>query len=71
MRSYERADRNSPVLQVGGTYAITVGEESTQVTLESVIYGEGFFMGQPGGGQPGQRQETANYRTGLTVALLP
>ncbi len=48
-----------PELQVGGTYAITVGEESTQVTLESVIYGEGFSMGQPGGGQPGQRPEGA------------
>lgn len=48
-----------PELQVGGTYTITVGEESTQVTLESVIYGEGFSMGQPGGGQPGQRPEGA------------
>jgi len=40
-----------PGLELGGTYTVTAGEESTEVTLsDSLIYGRGFGMGGFGGG---------------------
>ena len=38
-----------PALKQGGTYTVTIGGESTDVTLDSLIYGSGGMGGQPGG----------------------
>lgn len=43
---------STPALTQGGTYTVTMGGESTDVTLESLIYGSGG-MGGGMGGQPG------------------
>lgn len=40
---------STPALKQGGTYTVTMGGESTDVTLESLIYGSGGMGGQPGG----------------------
>jgi hypothetical protein len=52
-----------PALTQGSTCTVTMGGQSTNVTLESLIYGSGGMGGQPGGnmgtppdgngGQPG------------------
>lgn len=55
---------SSPELVLGGTYVVTAGEESTEVTLsDSLIYGSGFGMGgfgnggrMPGGQMPDGEQ---------------
>lgn len=48
---------STPALKQGGTYTVTMGGESTDVTLESLIYGSsgmgGGMGGQPGGGNMG------------------
>lgn len=48
---------STPALKQGGTYTVTMGGESTDVTLESLIYGTGGMGGgmggQPGGGNMG------------------
>ena len=44
---------STPALTQGGTYTVTMGGQSTDVTLESLIYGSGG-MGGGMGGQPGQ-----------------
>lgn len=45
---------STPALKQGGTYTVTMGGESTDVTLDSLIYGSsgmgGGMGGQPGGG---------------------
>lgn len=43
---------STPALTQGGTYTVTMGGESTDVTLDSLIYGSGG-MGGGMGGQPG------------------
>ena len=43
---------STPALTQGGTYTVTMGGQSTDVTLESLIYGSGG-MGGGMGGQPG------------------
>lgn len=40
-------------MTVGGSYTLTVGGSSVQITLTSVIYGGGSGMGGIGGGRPG------------------
>ena len=40
---------STPALKQGGTYTVTMGGESTDVTLDSLIYGSGGMGGQPGG----------------------
>ena len=48
---------STPALKQGGTYTVIMGGESTDVTLESLIYGTGGMGGgmggQPGGGNMG------------------
>ena len=48
---------STPALKQGSTYTVTMGGESTDVTLESLIYGSGGMGGgmggQPGGGNMG------------------
>ena len=46
-----------PALKQGGTYTVAMGGESTDVTLESLIYGSGG-MGGGMGGQPGGNMGT-------------
>ena len=40
---------NIPDTSSGGTYTVTMGGESTDVTLDSLIYGSGGMGGRPGG----------------------
>lgn len=44
---------STPALKQGGTYTVTMGGESTDVTLDSLIYGSGGMGGRPGGGNMG------------------
>ena len=48
---------STPALKQGGTYTVTMGSESTDVTLDSLIYGSGG-MGGGMGGQPGGNMGT-------------
>ena len=41
---------STPALTQGSTCTVTMGGQSTNVTLESLIYGSGGMGGQPGGG---------------------
>lgn len=51
-KAYNCVIVSTPALKQGGTYTVTMGGESTDVTLESLIYGSGG-MGGGMGGQPG------------------
>ena len=51
-KAYNCVIVSTPALKQGGTYTVTMGGESTDVTLESLIYGSGS-MGGGMGGQPG------------------
>lgn len=48
-KAYNCVIVSTPALTQGGTYTVTMGGESTDVTLESLIYGSGGMGGQPGG----------------------
>lgn len=56
-KAYSCVIVSTPALKQGGTYTVTMGGESTYVTLESLIYGTGGMGGgmggQPGGGNMG------------------
>ena len=56
-KAYSCVIVSTPALRQGGTYTVTMGGESTDVTLESLIYGTGGMGGgmggQPGGGNMG------------------
>lgn len=56
-KAYSCVIVSTPALKQDGTYTITMGGESTDVTLESLIYGTGGMGGgmggQPGGGNMG------------------
>ena len=48
-KAYNCVIVSTPALKQGDTYTVTMGGESTDVTLESLIYGSGGMGGQPGG----------------------
>ncbi len=48
-KAYNCVIVSTPALKQGSTYTVTMGGESTDVTLESLIYGTGGMGGQPGG----------------------
>ena len=52
-KAYSCVIVSTPALKQGGTYTVTMGGESTNVALESLIYGTGGMGGQPGGGNMG------------------
>ena len=54
----------------GGTYTVTMGSESTDVTLESLIYGSGG-MGGGMGGQPGGNMGTPPDGNGGSMGTPP
>lgn len=56
-KAYNCVIVSTPALKQGGTYTVTMGGESTDVTLESLIYGTGG-MGGGMGGQPGGNMGT-------------
>ena len=56
-KAYNSVIVSTPALKQGGTYTVTMGGESTDVTLESLIYGSGG-MGGGIGGQPGGNMGT-------------
>lgn len=56
-KAYSCVIVSTPALKQGGTYTVTMGGESTDVTLESLIYGSGG-MGGGMGGQPGGNMGT-------------
>ena len=56
-KAYSCVIVSTPALRQGGTYTVTMGGESTDVTLESLIYGTGG-MGGGMGGQPGGNMGT-------------
>ena len=48
-KAYNCVIVSTPALKQGSTYTVAMGGESTDVTLESLIYGSGGMGGQPGG----------------------
>lgn len=56
-KAYSCVIVSTPALRQGGTYTVTMGGESTDVTLESLIYGSGGTGGGMGG-QPGGNMGT-------------
>lgn len=56
-KAYNCVVVSTPALKQGGTYTVTMGGESTDVTLDSLIYGSGG-MGGGMGGQPGGNMGT-------------
>ena len=55
-KSYNSVIISSPQLTAGNTYTITTGSDTTQITLDSLIYGNS--NGRPGGGMGGRGQHT-------------
>ncbi|MEI3160700.1 MAG: hypothetical protein V8S57_02685 [Oscillospiraceae bacterium] len=55
-KAYNCVIVSTPALKQGSTYTVTMGGESTDVTLDSLIYGSGGIGGgmggQPGGNHP-------------------
>ena len=62
-KAYSCVIVSTPALKQGGTYTVTMGGQSTNVTLESLIYGSGG-MGGGMGGQPGGGMGTPPDGTG-------
>ena len=56
-KAYNCVIVSTPALKQGGTYTVTMGGESTDVTLDSLIYGTSG-MGGGMGGQPGGNMGT-------------
>lgn len=52
-KAYNCVIVSTPALKQGGTYTVTMGSESTDVTLDSLIYGSGGMGGGMGGGNMG------------------
>lgn len=63
-KAYSCVIVSTPALKQGGTYTVTMGGESTDVTLESLIYGTGGMGGQPGGGNMGHAARRKRRRHG-------
>lgn len=61
---------STPALTQGSTYTVTMGGESTDVTLESLIYGSGG-MGGGMGGQPGGNMGTPPDGNGRGMGTPP
>ena len=52
-KSYNCVVLSCPELAIGNTYTVSAGEQSVEVTMDSLIYGETKGMGGPGGmGRP-------------------
>lgn len=62
-KAYNCVIVSTPALKQGSTYTVTMGGESTDVTLDSLIYGSGG-MGGGMGGQPGGNMGTPPDGTG-------
>ena len=69
-KAYNCVIVSTPALKQGGTYTVTMGGESTDVTLDSLIYGSGG-MGGGMGGQPGGNMGTPPDRNGGSMGTPP
>lgn len=69
-KAYSCVIVSTPALRQGSTYTVTMGGESTDVTLESLIYGTGG-MGGGMGGQPGGSMGTPPDGNGGNMGTLP
>ena len=69
-KAYNCVIVSTPALKQGGTYTVTMGGESTDVTLESLIYGTGG-MGGGMGGQLGGNMGTPPDRNGGSMGTPP
>ena len=69
-KAYNCVIVSTPALTQGGTYTVTMGGESTDVTLESLIYGSGG-MGGGMGGQPGGSMGTPPDGNGGSMGTPP
>ena len=69
-KAYSCVIVSTPALKQGGTYTVTMGGESTDVTLESLIYGSGG-MGGGMGGQPGGNMGTPPDGNGGSMGTPP
>ena len=69
-KAYNCVIVSTPALKQGGTYTVTMGGESTDVTLDSLIYGTGG-MGGGMGGQPGGNMGTPPDGNGGSMGTPP
>lgn len=60
---------STPALTQGSTCTVTMGGQSTNITLESLIYGTGGMGGM--GGQPGGGMGTPPDGTGGSMGTPP
>jgi hypothetical protein len=49
-KRYNSVVISCPEIVDGGTYTVTMGDNSTEVTMDGLIYGNGFMMGGGFGG---------------------
>ena len=52
-KSYSSVIVSCPEIAQGSTYTLEAGDSSTQVTMDSLVYGSSGMGGGPGGGNPG------------------
>lgn len=67
-KNYNNAVISTPDIVKGSTYSVSVGGETTEVTMDSLIYGEGFGMGgAPGAGGMGGMQPDGDPPEGMSM----
>ena len=67
-KNYNNAVISTPDIVKGSTYSASVGGETTEVTMDSLIYGEGFGMGGfPGAGGMGGMQPDGDPPEGMSM----
>jgi hypothetical protein len=54
-KRYNSVVISCPEIVDGGTYTVEMGDNSTEVTMDGLIYGSGFEMGHGGGDFGGKR----------------
>lgn len=57
-KSYNSVTISCPEIRDGAAYTVRMGDTSTEILMEGLIYGQGFSFGGHGGGRPaGERPE--------------
>ena len=54
-KGYDSVVVSCPEIVDGGTYTLKIGTEETQITMNGLIYGEGYGPGGFGGGHGGMK----------------
>jgi hypothetical protein len=63
-KSYNSVVISCPEIVDGGTYTVSMGDNTTEVTMDGLIYGSGFGMGQGGFGGGGFKNDDFGGKRG-------